>query len=187
MAEYVTDLIYSGKFKANSESMKALCGKIAKAKGAEFNNLIFKMIQDMNIFILDSNVKKINGKRIAGSSGDLGDIDILIIDEVNSKIIVAEVKNFRFSRNPREINLEYEKMFIDKEGKPCFATKHNKRRIWVENHMNDVKKQYGLSDKIWTVTSLFILNQPLISQHIYKKNIKCISKAELYAEAIREA
>lgn len=186
MAEYVTDLIYSGKFKANSDSMKSLCGKIAKAKGAAFNNLIFQMLQDMNTFILDSNVKKINGKRIAEGGGDLGDIDILIVDETKSKIIVTEVKNFRFSRNPREINLEYEKMFVDKEDKPCFATKHNKRKAWVENHIDDVKKQYGLSERVWTVTSLFIVNQPLISQHIYKRNIKCISKAELCVEAIRE-
>ena len=187
MGEYLTDLIYSGRFKSKCEAMKTLCGKIAKATGNAFNNLIVQMIQDMNSFKIDTNVKKINGNRIAINDGDLGDIDILIIDEDQSMIIVAEVKNFRFSRNPREINQEYEKMFLDKKDKPCFATKHNRRMKWVKNHIDDVKAEYGLDNRNWSVTSLFIVNQSLISQHIYKKNIKCISKAELSVEAIRDA
>ena len=186
MAEYLTDLIYSGKFKANSEAMKTLCGEIAKARGATFNDLIVQMIKDMDTFKIDANVKKVNGIKISGGEGDLGDIDILIIDEEKGKIIVTEVKNLRFSRNPYEIQQEFEKMFLDKEGKPCFATKHNRRMKWVEDHIDDVKVQYGLDDRTWIVTSLFIVNQSLISQHIYKQNIKCISKAELSVKAIRE-
>ena len=185
MVEYLTDLIYSGKFKATSNEMKLLCGKIAKSKGAAFNDLIVQMIQDMNAFIIFSNVKKINGKKIAENGKDLGDIDVLIIDQKTNKIIVTEVKNFRFSRNPREIYQEYEKMFVDKADKPCFATKHSKRTKWVEEHIEDVIKQYGLDDKSWTVTRLFIVNQSLISQYIYKQKSRCISKAELSIETIR--
>lgn len=187
MAEYVTDLIYSGKFKANCNSLKTLCGKITKAQGAAFNDLIVQMLQDMKTFKLYPNVKKINGKRIADDRGDLGDIDVLIIDEDKNKIIVTEIKNFRFSKNPREIKLEYDKMFVDNENKLCFATKHNKRKKWVEDNLNDVKTQYRLDNRPWIVTSLFIVNQPLISSHIYKINIKCISIAELCVDAIHEA
>ena len=166
--------------------MKILCGKITKSTGAAFNDLIVQMIRDMNVFKIDSNVKKVNGKKIADNIGDLGDIDILIIDEETSKIIVTEVKNFRFSRNPREINQEYEKMFMDKDGTPCFATKHKKRTQWVLNHLSDVKQMYSLDDRNWEVKGLFIVNQPLIRNHIYKQNIKCISKAELCVETIHE-
>ena len=123
--------------------------------------------------------------RIAENGNDLGDIDILVIDEKTNRIIVTEVKNFRYSRNPREIKIEYEKMFVNKRDEPCFATKHKKRTKWVEDHMSDVKKEFGLDDRDWKVTSLFIANQPLISQYIYKQDIKCISKAELSAEIIR--
>lgn len=185
MTEYITDLIYIGKFKSKSEEMKSLCGKISKNRGACFNELIYEMLKDMNTFSVFANVKKINGKRIAESGKDLGDIDILIIDSITKKIIVTEVKNFRFSRNPHEIKQEYEKMFKDKE-KPCFATKHKKRTQWVKDHINDVILGYKLEDSDWTVTSLFIVNQPLISQHIYNEQIKCISKAELSIDAIRE-
>ena len=183
--EYVHDLVYSGKFKAKSEEMKSLTGKITKNRGAVFNELIVQMIRDMNYFDIFPNVKKVNGKRIAENGGDLGDIDILLIDKVEKRVIVTEVKNFRYSRNPREINQEYMKMFVDEEGKPCFATKHEKRKRWIEDHIQDVIREYNLDGEKWNVTALFIVNQPLVSQHLYNENIKCISKAELTLEAIK--
>lgn len=185
MAEYVTELIYSGKFKANSEEMKSLCGRIMKEKGDVFNELIFNMIDDMHVFKNYKNIKKINGKRIAENGCDLGDIDILLIDEEYNKIIVAEVKNFHFSRNPHEIYIEHEKMFVDKENKPSFATKHKKREKWISEHIEDVISHYNLGARTWNVVSCFIVNQPLISQYIFNQNIKCISEAELSVEAIR--
>ncbi len=182
--EYVYNLIYSGKFKAKSEEMKSLIGRITKNRGAVFNELIVQMIRDMNYFDIFPNVKKVNGKRIAENGGDLGDIDILLVDKADKKIIVTEVKNFRFSRNPREINYEYQKMFVDEGGKPCFATKHEKRKRWIEEHIQDVCKEYRLNGEKWNVTALFIVNQPLVSQHLFNEKIKCISKAELTLEAL---
>ena len=184
MLEYLTDLIFDEKFKAKSEGMKILCGKIANSKGVAFNALIVDMIRDMRVFTVYPNIHKINGKRIAEKGDDLGDIDILIIDKEMQMIIVTEVKNFRFSRNPREINIEYEKMFVDKH-KTCFATKHSKRVQWIRNHILDVIQGFKLENVMWNVTGLFIVNQPLISKHIFKQQIKCISKTELCIEAIR--
>ena len=65
-----------------------------------------------------------NKKKIADEKSDvLGDIDVLIIDEKKHRIVVAEVKNFDFSKNPYEIQAEYQKMFVDGK-KKSFATKH---------------------------------------------------------------
>lgn len=186
MLEYVTDLIYSGKFTAQSKEMVELIGKISKSRGAAFNELIVDIIQDMNEFTIFPNVKKINGKKISNSKGNtLGDIDILIIDKVTNKIIAAEVKDFHFSRNPYEIQQEYLKMFVDKDKIKCFATKHARRVEWLKENIQDVRIQYGLDDKEWDVKGIFIVSKPLISNSIYKQNIKCISRAELCAEIIR--
>ena len=185
MFEYTTDLIFSGKFKAQSNEMRKLCGKIADSKGYEFNDLIYQMIKDMGIFLVYPNVKKVNGKRIMNDRNDLGDIDLLIIDKEKHKIIVTEVKNFRFSRNPYEIQQEYIKMFVDGK-KPCFATKHKKRTQWVIEHMEDLKAQYQLDNKHWKVVSLFIVNQALASSFVYKQDIKSISVSELSIANLRK-
>lgn len=186
MLEYVTDLIYSGKFTAESKEMVELIGKISKSRGGAFNELIVDIIQDMNEFTIFPNVKKINGKKISNLQGNtLGDIDILIIDKVTDKIIAAEVKDFHFSRNPYEIQQEYLKMFVDKDKIKSFATKHTRRVEWLKEHIQDVKIQYGLDDREWDIKGIFIVSKPLISNAIYKQNIKCISRAELCAEIIR--
>ena len=76
-------------------------------------------------------------------------------------------------------------MFVDKDKMKCFATKHTRRVKWLKEHIQDVKIQYGLDDREWDIKGIFIVSKPLISNAIYKQNIKCISRAELCAEIIR--
>lgn len=51
----------------------------------------------MEVFVIDSNVDRINKKPVADKNGNtLGDIDVLIIDNEMHHIYVAEVKDFNF-------------------------------------------------------------------------------------------
>ena len=118
MILYLHDLISEEKLKARSPELKQLLGKISEDRGNEFNDLIFRMIQDFDPFIVKSNIKKVNGKHISDEHNNaLGDIDILIIDKEYKTLVVAEVKDFRFSRNPYEMNMEFQKMFVDSKRK----------------------------------------------------------------------
>lgn len=183
---YVTNLIYDGKFSTKNNKMSALIGRISDDRGRGFNQLIVDMIVDMKVFRVDANVKKINKRLVADENGcTLGDIDVLIFDEIMRCVYVTEVKDFNFSRNPYEIQLEYQKMFVDGE-KKCYATKHKRRVDWVKEHLDDLKIQYGLrKDFKWKVKGLFIVSEPLISTQVYGQNIEIISKAELSVEKIR--
>ena len=123
MLMYVTDLIYEGKISTKNAKMSTLIGRISDDRGRIFNKLISDILTDMEVFVIDSNVDKINKKYVADKNGNtLGDIDVLIIDNEMHHIYVAEVKDFNFSRNPYEIQLEYQKMFVDGK-KKCYATK----------------------------------------------------------------
>lgn len=185
MLLYITDLIYDGKISTKDKKMAALIGRISDNRGNLFNQLIADMLLDMKVFIIKTNVKKMNKNFIADENGNtLGDIDVLIIDKERHCVYVTEVKNFNFSRNPYEIQSEYQKMFVDGK-KKCFATKHNRRVDWVRGHMEDLKLQYGLDNAYWEVKGLFIVSEPLISNKVYGQNIEVISKAELSIERIR--
>lgn len=187
MVEYVNNLIINGKFRADSKELRSLIGRINDERGAVFNKKIYSIINDFAEFKVYSNVSKINGKRISQDNGnDLGDIDILIIDEKTGGIIAAEVKDFHFSRNPYEIQQEYIKMFDDKE-KVSFATKHKRRVMWLKEHFQDVQRAFDLDERQWRIDGIFIVSEPLISSYIYKQTIKCISIAELCPEAIRNS
>lgn len=185
MLLYVNDLIYNGKISTKDNKMATLIGKISNDRGRIFNQSIVDILLDMKVFRVEPNVKKINKCLIADENRNtLGDIDVLIIDEKMHCIYVAEVKDFKFSRNPYEIQLEYQKMFVDDEEK-CYATKHNNRVVWVKKHLEDLKQQYGLQNGLWKVKGLFIVSEQLISNHVYRQNIEVISKAELSIERIR--
>lgn len=137
-------------------------------------------------FSLFPNVKRINKKKIADEKSDvLGDIDVLIIDEKKHRIVVAEVKNFDFSKNPYEIQAEYQKMFVDGK-KKSFATKHKRRVEWVIAHFDDVRAQYSLPRNKWTVHGVFITNEPLMSVNTYRKKLSVLSEAELSVESLRK-
>lgn len=185
MLLYITDLIYDGKLYTKDNKMATLIGRINNEQGQLFNQLIVDMLLDMNVFKIESNIKKINKKLIADKKGNaLGDIDVLIIDEEMHHIYVAEVKDFDFSRNPYEIQFEYQKMFVDGK-KKCYVTKHERRVNWIKEHMEDLKKQYGLDNIAWEISGLFIVSEPLISAQIYRKSIEVVSEAELSVERIR--
>lgn len=186
MLIYVIDLIYSGKFSTKDIKMATLIGRISNDRGNRFNRLIADMLLDMKIFEVDINVKKINNKFLTDENGNtLGDIDILIIDKERHYVYIAEVKDFSFSRNPYEIQQEYQKMFVDNKNK-CFVTKHNRRVCWVQNHLEDLISQYQLENISWEIRGLFIVSEPLISNHVYDQNIEVIYKAELSIDRIRD-
>ena len=104
--------------------MNTLMGCICNDQGDAFNQHISDIIKSFGVFRVFPNVKRINKKKIADEKSDvLGDIDVLIIDEKKHRIVVVEVKNFDFSKNPYEIQAEYQKMFVDGK-KKSFATKH---------------------------------------------------------------
>lgn len=187
MLEFLLDLVHDGKLKTRGMQLKVVMGDINNERGNEFNKLIFNMLNDMNVFMVYPNVKKINGKAISNENGGtLGDIDILLIDEAYHRIYVSEVKDFNFSRNPYEMHLEYQKMFIDTKKERCFATKHGRRVEWVRHHIEDVTEYYKLNtNSTWDVVGIFIVGEPLLSNEVYHKNLNIISKAELSVEKIR--
>ena len=185
MIRYILELINNGKFKAHSSEMKSLVGRISDQRGAEFNDLIYKLLVNLNVFDVYSNISKVNGIHIAENNNTLGDIDVLIIDREYHKIIAAEVKNFNFSKNPYEMHLEYKNMFEDNGKKKGYYTKHCRRVEWCNKHIEDFKKQYGLAGSNWKVIGLFILSQPLISTKIYHREINMITEKELSVKSIR--
>lgn len=83
MLMYVTDLIYEGKISTKNDKMSTLIGRISDDRGRKFNKLISDILSDMEVFVIDSNVDRINKKPVADKNGNtLGDIDVLIIDRL---------------------------------------------------------------------------------------------------------
>ncbi|WP_378956602.1 hypothetical protein [Pelosinus sp. sgz500959] len=186
MLKFTIDLIYEGKLKTRGKKLTALIGKISNKRGDDFNNQVYSKINGIGDFIVGKNLKKINHKNIADENGNtLGDIDVLYIIPERKRIVLAEVKDFNFSKSPYEMDCEYQKMFVDKGEKKCFATKHRRRASWINKHLEDFKIQYGLVGDGWTIKDIFIVNEAIISNAFYNAGATIITYGEISKERLQ--
>lgn len=171
---FTYELICTGKFKAASLEMKQLVSRIANYQGGAFNNDVADKIRSLGYSKVYTKVKKINKKKISNDNNTLGDIDVLLINPAKRRIIVIETKDFSFSRNPHEIELEYRKLFCDSEKSVSYITKHKRRVEWVKAHIEDLKIQYRLEGVGWKVTNAFVVNEPIVSNYYHCNSNKVI-------------
>ena len=128
-----------------------------------------------NIYF-DKCVKSINNLKISNDRNEtLGDIDLLGIDKEKKKIYLIETKNFFYSRDPSELDIEIQEMFIDTSKRKSFLTKELNRVAWVKNHISDLMKHYKLEQGDWKVRYTFLTNKPLISKEFSNKKINSTS------------
>lgn len=187
MLKFTVDLIFGGKLKTRGKKFTTLIGKISNKRGDDFNNQVYNKINEIGAFIVDKNLKKINHKNIADENGNtLGDIDVLYIIPKRRLIVLAEVKDFNFSKSPYEMDLEYQKMFVDNEDRRCFATKHRRRAMWFKEHLEDVKIHYGLEGDGWTVKDIFIVSEAIISNAFYDAGATIVIYREMTKERLEK-
>ncbi|WP_170880350.1 hypothetical protein [Paenibacillus odorifer] len=186
MFKYTVDLIYEGQLKTRGKKLATLIGKISNKRGDDFNDEVYKKIKVFPDFIVDRNLKKINHKYIADEKGNtLGDIDVLYILPDRKRVVIVEVKDFNYSKSPYEMDCEYQKMFVDKDDKKSFATKHKRRTAWIKEHLEDVKIHYGLAGNGWTVKSAFIVSESIISNAFYNAGETIITFSEITKDKLQ--
>ena len=147
------------------------------------NCAVYQKLSKIPDLIVQKNVTKINGKKITTEAGNvLGDIDVLYVIPSHHKIVVGEVKDFSFAKNPYEMNREYKKIFVD-DKTPSFNTKHKRRVEWVENHLEDVIKHFDLKSGKWSVRSAMFVSEEIISNLYFHKNETIIKYADINKES----
>lgn len=177
---HLMNTIFNGKEPSSKDgklSINTLNGKILEFSGNEFNDLCFeyliKKVREVDFYKC---VKSINNKRIENAQKEfLGDIDILGIDKSKKKIYLIETKNFFYSRDPSELDIEIKEMFIDTPKKRCFLTKEINRLTWVKNHIDDVINEYDLESGDWKIRYTFLTDKPLISVEFSDRKINATS------------
>ena len=68
MIRFTLGLINNGKLKAHSSKMDSLVGRISDERGAEFNDFIYKILVNFNVFEVYPNISKVTEKELSVSS-----------------------------------------------------------------------------------------------------------------------
>lgn len=185
MLRFTIDLIMNGKYQARRPKLKQLIGKLSDKRGNDFNAAVVQKLSSIDGLIVCGKLSKINGKKIAdGNQNVLGDIDVFYIIPDKKEIVVGEVKDFSFAKNPYEMAQEYKRVFVD-EDKPCYMTKHKRRAAWVKEHLDDVKTHFNLSDGKWSVKTVMFVSEEIISNTFYHQEERIIVYSDISAEKIK--
>lgn len=185
-ARYLFDLVSSGRYNINyketSREMKKLIGSINDKSGKYFTREVKNWLVNNTDWKVDSEIP-IRPKETLDSNHDLGDIDVLGIDERNNRIFLIECKCLNFGRNPHEISNEIYRLFgKDSEEKNSLIKKHLKRDEWAKNNIDKIIKKYGLENKTYLVSSLFIISDDIPARYIRNTPLPFVSFYQLTKE-----
>lgn len=185
MLRYTIDLIMEGKYNARKPKLKKLIGKLSDIRGNEFNSIVYQKLNSIDGLIVQERLAKVNGKKIADEKGNiLGDIDVFYIVPEKRKIVVGEVKDFSFAKSPYEMDQEYKRIFVDGE-KPCYMTKHKRRVAWIQEHLEDVKKHFCLSDGKWVVKPAMFVSDDIVSNAFYHQGETIIVYSQITEKSVK--
>ena len=173
--KYLLHLIGQGKLKTSGKLMIDLMSKLRNLEGEAFNEKIRYNLDCYEDLEVIKGVSKIGKKYISDENNNtLGDIDVLVINRKMKKIFLIETKDFSFSRNPYEIAMEREKMYV---GDKSFVIKHLRRHAWVKENISHIVEYYNLEQGDWEIVPMFIVSEYLIIKDLIKE-----SKVKIYEE-----
>ncbi|MCX2430543.1 SEC-C domain-containing protein [Pedobacter sp. GR22-10] len=92
---------------------------------------------------------------------NIGDIDVLLIDQLNKKIYSLECKNIAASRSFKEMVEEVGKLF-EKQ----WIDKHLVRDNWIKNNLDQLSAKYNLNLSDFKVKSIFITAEEMLTPYL---------------------
>jgi hypothetical protein len=171
--EYWADLVVSGRLRAVSKPMKLLITKFRQAASEQFNNKVADFFgRDAQSIVL-RRVKKIQGERIVDAAGNvLGDIDVLVCQPNERRILAVECKQFGGARTPAELSNELREVFV---GPKSTAAKHDARGRWLRGNLAKVAGHLGVdAKKRWRVVSFVVVDRELLSPFLVESSVPVV-------------
>ncbi|MFF2063814.1 hypothetical protein ACFVWZ_18740 [Streptomyces sp. NPDC058200] len=176
---YWVNLVYSGRLKVTSATMKTLMGSIRQDHNKEFEKESERALADAGCSITAHSVGKIAGRRLMSPQGDdLGDIDAMGINLDQSIIFIVEAKDFEMARNPSELANEADALL---RGGKSAVFKSARRAQWVRTHLAPTLNQFTRSadTRGWTVIPVVVTSRDLISSRVLTSDVPVVTIHEL--------
>ncbi|MFC9243602.1 hypothetical protein ACFT7S_05955 [Streptomyces sp. NPDC057136] len=180
---YWVDLVYSGRLRATSATMKKLMGSIRQDHNKEFEKESERALAAAGCSITAHSVGKIAGRRLRSPQGDdLGDIDALGINLDQRIIFIVEAKDFEMARNPSELANEADALL---RGGKSAVFKIARRAQWIRTHLAPTLNHFTNSadTRGWTVTPVVVTSRDLISSRVLTSDVPVVTIHQLTAWA----
>jgi hypothetical protein len=177
---YLINLFMEARLKAQSLKLRQLLGQINEINGDEFNDRVADAFEAHDDLIVKRRVKKIDHLKLLAEHGDLGDIDVLVVNAVKKIIWVVECKSLAVGRMPFEMTNEITNLFRGKKGKTSIIERHQKRVDWVADNLSDVLTWLGVPvSEGWRVEGVIVVDRELFTPYLEKSAMPVIAFHDL--------
>ncbi|MCA5005666.1 SEC-C metal-binding domain-containing protein [Sphingobacterium bovistauri] len=95
---------------------------------------------------------------------DIGDIDVMIIDQKEKILYSLECKNLAPSRNFKEMVEEVNRMFDER-----MLDKHAVRHEWIKSNLKQFEEKYKVDLTGFSIKSFFVTAEEMLTPHLKNK------------------
>ena len=161
---YLATICLNGRLSATTPEMRSAMSELNDERGFQFNNTVAGVLKR------DGRIVEPR-KRTFGSlkmPGELGDLDILVIEPANRQVAVIECKDLALARTPQELSNQLEELTGTAEhSRGAAMARHARRLNWVRENLAAVLAHFGLEDTDgWTIRGMFVVDEPLFATHL---------------------
>jgi hypothetical protein len=180
--EFMTAICTNGRLVPHTRDMKQFISDHQAEESRAFNAAVAELLGADPTAVVRVQVNKIGKARIAGPSGDLGDIDVLAALPRRGELLLLECKRLARARTPYEISAELRKLLVDEGGDSSFVRKHQRRVEWIRRHLDEVlawlRLEKGAS---WQLRPLIVVEHESMAAFLRSSEIPICTLRELQA------
>jgi hypothetical protein len=177
-------LCLDGRLRAKTSAMKKLLSRSSNAAGRAFNEAVASEFSASR-YTVKQRVTKIGAVRIQRPDGQqISDVDVLVADPVEHRILVIEAKAVALGRTARELANERDALFVSTPGRRSEIDKLVDLMTWIEAHRQAVLAHLHVRSAAssWRVEALMVVETELLTPLITALPVRVLTLEELRAE-----
>ncbi|WP_180969977.1 hypothetical protein [Deinococcus planocerae] len=175
-SHYLLDLLQSGRFRANSTPLRQLLGEVNRRRGQAFNREVAAFLRTLGFRHVQEQAKVFGPVRMRDEQGlDLGDLDVLVLDERRRRIYCVECKNFGVARTAAEIHALFEQLERGTATEKPIVVRHGRRVDHVRRHLPDILHHFGLTPEGWEVEGFIVFNRDSVAYYLSSAPLPVLS------------
>jgi hypothetical protein len=165
-------LIEAGRFPARTPKLKTLQGTHGRLLGRSFEDAVADLFERHG-YPTRVRVRQLQGRPVAGGGQDLGDIDVLVADEPNERLLVIDAKNLGVALNADDLLRQSEQLLGSRNSA---VTRTRARADWLLGNRDAAAAELANSAiGGWTVEVLVVTDRVLPAAHLSRGEARVIS------------
>jgi len=155
VSEYFFNLCYYGELdhEVFREKMNQYIGHRRNEVGKVFNDNVAKWFVDQGLKTKSNLQMKTIGAK--DDKNDLGDVDVIVFDEIKNNIYIIECKKLERVMTPKEMGQQI-KRFL--KGNDKWLSRHIARYKWIIDNKDSVFKKLKIGDKDTKIIPILLVN-----------------------------